>query len=126
MAERPGPPVAVLVSLPGPCASHGPLRYLRLMGALLGAIHGAGKGAGHSLGVGHRVDPPRLPSAGGTHHWLARFGERASLLERPTITTEKVVDRHLLSPFRCRASPNTRVRFNHNYSFRADPAIATR
>jgi hypothetical protein len=29
------------------------------------------------------------------------------------------------SPFCCRASPNTRVRFNHSYSFRADPAIAT-
>ena len=98
VAERPGPPVAVMVSLPGPRAPHGPLRYLRLVGALLDAIHGAGKGAGHSFGVGHRVDPPRLPSAGGTHHWFARLGERASLLERPTIPTEKVVDRHLLSP----------------------------
>ncbi len=98
VAERPGPPVAVLVSFPGPRAPHGPLRYLRLVGALLDAFHGAGKGAGHSFGVGHRVDPPRLPFAGGTHHWLARLSERASLLERPTIPTEKVVDWHLLSP----------------------------
>src|SRR5215212_5303613 len=98
VADRPGSPVAVMVSLPGPCAPHGPLRYLRLVGALLDAIHGAGKGGGHPPGVGHRIDPPGLTSARGARHRLARLGERALLLEWPAILTDKFVDRHLDSP----------------------------
>src|SRR5215210_1168578 len=98
VAKCPGPPVAVMVSLPGPCAPHGPLRYLRLVGALLDAIHGAGKGGGHPPGVGHRIDPPGLTSARGARHRLARLSERALLLEWPAILTDKFVDRHLVSP----------------------------
>ena len=98
VAERPGPPVAVMVSLPGPWPPRGPSHHLRLVGALLGAIHVAAKGGGHPPGVGHRIDPPGLTSARGASHRLARLSERALLLEWPAILTDKFVDRHLVSP----------------------------
>src|SRR5215217_55527 len=98
VAERPGPPVALVVPLPGPRAPHRPPRHLRLVGAFLGAVHGAGKGSRHPPGVGHRVNTPSLPPAGGASDGVARLGERAPLLERPAILTDKFVDRHLVSP----------------------------
>src|SRR5215210_2536036 len=99
VADRPGSPVAVMVSLPGPRAPRGPSHHLRLVGALLGAIHGAGKSGGLSPGVGHRIDPAGLAPARRTRHRGARLSERAPLLERSAIRTNKFVDRHPAPPF---------------------------
>ncbi len=120
VAERPGPPVAVTVSLS--CAPRGPPHHLRLLGALLGAVHSARKGGGHPPGVGHRVDPPGLTPTRGARHRVAHVGERAPLLERSAILTDKFVDRHLVSPLPSAvARPQICAgRFNHNHSFRAE------
>src|ERR687898_3143777 len=85
------PPVARLVSLAGPRVACEPPYHIGLVSALFGLVHHVREGDGHVLGGGRGVDSSgRLP-AGGTRCGIARFGERAALLERPAIIPVELV-----------------------------------
>jgi len=122
VAYHPGPFVVMVVLFARPLTLYGSVRYLWLVGALLGAVHGAGKGVRHPFGIWHRIDAPRLSPARGTLHRIARFSERALLLEWSAILTDKVVDWHLVSPIPSALHvPERRAaRFNHNHNLRTD------
>lgn len=122
VAHHPGSSVVMVVLFARSLTLHGSPCYLWLVGAFLGAVHGAGKGGGNPFGVWHRIDAPRFSPARGARHRVARLSERALLLEWPAILTDKVVDRHLVSPIPSALYvPKRRaVRFNHNHKLSTD------
>ncbi len=95
MPERPGSPVAVLVLPAGRCAAaHAPPDHLGLVGALLCPVHRVLEGGERRSEVGHGVDPLRRGSASRADRRVPGLLEGATLLKRPALSAEKLVDRH--------------------------------